>query len=176
MKATTLLVSPAVLAIALCMICALASAEAPREAAAVPKPKDKMLRIPLGHKPHGKRADSSSSASPTESSSAPSSKSSKPSATPTDSVSEEGTLEADQSEETESSATKNNGGGTENHSNAEVVTDAQGNPIVTDLNVSHWEMITPTGVLYVSGASRHVPGAAAAWSAAGVALAAAAMF
>ncbi|KAJ1799310.1 hypothetical protein LPJ59_001917 [Coemansia sp. RSA 2399] len=168
MKATTLLLSPTLLAIALCMVCGSASAKAP---------KDKMLRVPLGHKHHGKRADSSSSSSSSPSSkgtsSAASSESSTPAATPSGSVSEEGTLEADQSEETENSTTNNNGGDTENQSNANVVTDAQGNPIVTDLSVSYWEMITPTGVLYLSGASRHIPGAAAA---AGVALAAAAMF
>ncbi|KAJ2442921.1 hypothetical protein GGF42_006804, partial [Coemansia sp. RSA 2424] len=38
-------------------------------------------------------------------------------------------------------------------------TDAEGNPIVTNENASYWNMITPTGVSYLSGGWRVAPGA-----------------
>ncbi|KAJ1666354.1 hypothetical protein IW140_001083 [Coemansia sp. RSA 1813] len=158
---------------ALCMSIS-ANAAAPKNAAVVRR-NDKVLRVPLGSKAHGKRANEESSSEP--SSTTPSRASSKETSTPaatSSSDSEEGPLEADKSDEnaSDNNSADNHDNGSVNESNADVVTDAQGNPIVTNLDVSYWEMITPSGVLYASGASRAVSGAAAA----GVALFAAAMF
>ncbi|KAJ1669686.1 hypothetical protein GGF38_002066, partial [Coemansia sp. RSA 25] len=73
--------------------------------------------------------------------------------------SEEGALESDKSDKSEQHSAspthtgeKSSGGGD---------TDAEGNPIVTNENASYWNMITPTGVSYLSGGWRVAPGAAA---------------
>ncbi|KAJ2549366.1 hypothetical protein EV175_004476 [Coemansia sp. RSA 1933] len=160
MKTRAVLLVVALLATVLCM-CRTAGAE-------TPKIKDKMLRVPKANKHVEKRADSSSSSS--SSPTASSNESSTPAVTGSSSVSEEGSLEADQPDDNSDSTDENN----TNQSNAEVVTDAQGNPIVTDLSVSYWEMITPSGVHYLSGASRYGADTAAGGVVLAVAAAAAA--
>ncbi|KAJ2749486.1 hypothetical protein GGH94_001142 [Coemansia aciculifera] len=54
----------------------------------------------------------------------------------------------------------NNGGGSSSKGGQSGDTDAEGNPILTNEHASYWNMITPTGVSYLSGGWRVVPGAA----------------
>ncbi|KAJ2503973.1 hypothetical protein H4217_009481 [Coemansia sp. RSA 1939] len=195
MKPSSVLFSVALLAAVLCG--GVSGDAGAANNAAVLKRNDKVLRVPVGHRAYVKRADNPS-ADPSADSSASSSKeehttSEKSSAAPketstpdatSDSESEQGSLEADQ---TDANSDDNNNNDNNNNnsadsqdnqageSNGDVVTDAQGNPIVTNLDVSYWEMITPSGVNFLSGASRvHIAGASAsaAW---GAALLAAAM-
>ncbi|KAJ2174004.1 hypothetical protein GGH19_003748 [Coemansia sp. RSA 1807] len=74
------------------------------------------------------------------------------------SATEEGTLEEDKPD---SGASNNDDDGDNNDDNSgdgdsaqsdDVVTDADGNPIITDVNVSYWSLIQPTGVSYLSNA------------------------
>ncbi|KAJ2778624.1 hypothetical protein GGI15_004124 [Coemansia interrupta] len=123
--------------------------------------------------------NTSSSSSSTKSTATPKTSNTKGSKTST--TEEQGDLETDgednNSDEGDNNNNNNNnsndGGDDNNNSNdtadAGVVNDENGNPIVTDANASYWQMITPTGVNYLSGASRMDASLAA-----GVAMAAAA--
>ncbi|KAI9502922.1 hypothetical protein GGI25_003195 [Coemansia spiralis] len=164
-------------------------------AGTAPSLHNKIMRIPKGLEHHVKRASPSSStdgsdnndneSAPKPSSTSASSSSTTPKATNASS-SEQGPLEADNSDDNNANQSDGNSGDAANNQNANssdddqsdanVVTDAQGNPIVTDLDVSHWDLITPTGVKYLSGASRTASHLVAALGVAGVAVAGAALF
>ncbi|KAJ2659919.1 hypothetical protein IWW48_003214 [Coemansia sp. RSA 1200] len=199
MKPSSVLFSAALLATVLCG--SVSGDAGAANNAAVLKRNDKVLRVPVGHKAYVKRAndpsadpsaDSNASSSSSkeehttsEKSSAAPKETSTPDAT-SDSESEQGSLEADQADGNSDDNNNNDNNDNNNNSadsqdnqagesNGDVVTDAQGNPIVTNLDVSYWEMITPSGVNFLSGAS-HVHIASASASAAwGAALLAAAM-
>ncbi|KAJ1875457.1 hypothetical protein LPJ55_000622 [Coemansia sp. RSA 990] len=134
-----------------------------------------MLRIPKDVAHMYRRQDESGDESTTpESSSAkekPSShESPSPSPTPEKSSSEEGALESDSPDPEASGDNNENNDNDSDNSNGEnsdqgsqdiptdAPTDAQGNPIITDVNVSYWSLIQPTGVSYMSGASKQTAG------------------
>ncbi|KAJ2741824.1 hypothetical protein GGI20_004919 [Coemansia sp. BCRC 34301] len=72
---------------------------------------------------------------------------------------EQGPLESDKPEHSTSQTHTSTGTGTSaGEKPSGVDTDAEGNPIVTNPNASYWNMITPTGVSYLSGGWRAVPG------------------
>ncbi|KAJ1734304.1 hypothetical protein LPJ61_001151 [Coemansia biformis] len=126
----------------------------------------------------GSSTKTSTSASPTRTSN-------KNSATPTDNGAshEEGSLAADKPQTESPSATKgsnnnhsdDNNGNNNNDNSEDVKTDAAGNPVITDANASHWSLIMPTGVSYLSGAPHQVA-RAASLGILGAVVAAAAMF
>ncbi|KAJ2263543.1 hypothetical protein GGI01_000650 [Coemansia sp. RSA 376] len=73
---------------------------------------------------------------------------------------EQGPLDSDKEHSTSATHTSgsNNGGSSKGEQSGD--TDPEGNPILTNEHASYWNMITPTGVSYLSGGWRVVPGAA----------------
>ncbi|KAJ2456015.1 hypothetical protein EV183_000358 [Coemansia sp. RSA 2336] len=129
-----------------------------------------MLRIPkdIAHMYRRQDEPNSESTAPEPSSTKekPSSTHESPSPTSDKSSSEEGPLESD-SPDPEASGDNNDnndnsdGGNSDQGSQGvttDAPTDAQGNPIITDVNVSYWSLIQPTGVSYMSGASKQAAG------------------
>ncbi|KAJ2776876.1 hypothetical protein H4R18_005443 [Coemansia javaensis] len=80
---------------------------------------------------------------------------------------EQGALGSDKAPPKTSTTTSSKGNNNNNNQSKDngdnesgVATDGNGNPIITDVNVSEWSLIMPTGVNYLSGAPR-LAGAAA---------------
>ncbi|KAJ2082933.1 hypothetical protein H4R24_001203 [Coemansia sp. RSA 988] len=87
---------------------------------------------------------------------------------------EEGSLGSDEKDSDEERSGKGDDDNSDGGSDNEIETDEDGNP-VTDVNVSHWNLVQPTGVSYLSNAPRRAACGAITVGAIGIA-AVAAMF
>ncbi|KAJ2851697.1 hypothetical protein IWW36_000842 [Coemansia brasiliensis] len=157
----------AVLALAVLVVGTCAESDMAIGLARIPRRTDKMLRIPKDvvhmHRRQDESASESTTPEPSSTKEKPSSSHESPSPTPEKSSSEEGALESDSPDPEASGDNNDNSDGDNSDQQSQDIptdapTDAQGNPIITDVNVSHWSLIQPTGVSYMSGASRQTAG------------------